>query len=299
MIETESGSREDGKTGRTTGFSPRLPIFPTPRLVAVYIVLGIGLVLAVAPFLVTIFSSFKSKIELVQGPFSLPETWLWSNYERAWTEGNLDRYFVNSIVVAVLVVVPAVGLSALTGYAFARFRFRGSGLLFGFFLLGLIVPLQALVIPLFYLLRELGLLNSYAGLILPQIALSLSFGTLLMRQGFVAVPKEIVEAAIIDGANSWGVLWGILFPLTRPVIGTLALMLFVWTWNEFLLPLVVAVDPKYHTLPVGLLAFQQQWTSDLPVIAAGSTMIFLPLTVVFLLFQRQLVRGITAGAVKG
>jgi raffinose/stachyose/melibiose transport system permease protein len=264
-----------------------------------YLVLTIALALAVSPFLVTIFASFKRSIELVQGPFRLPESWRYQNYQDAWVDGNLDRYFVNSLVVVVLVVVPSVFLSALSGYAFARFRFRGAGLLFGFFLLGLIVPLQAIVIPLFYLLRELNMLNSYWGLVFPQIALSLSFGTLLMRQAFVAVPREIVEASIVDGASSWTTLWRILFPLTRPVVGTLALMLFVWTWNEFLLPLIVAVDPEYQTLPVGILAFQQQWTSNVPVIAAGSTIIFLPLTVVFLVFQQQLVRGITAGAVKG
>ena len=264
-----------------------------------YVVLAAGVFLALAPFVVTTLASFKTTIELVQGTLRLPETWRFENYETAWTEGNLDRYFVNSLVVAVLVVVPSVFLSAMTGYAFARFRFRGAGLLFGFLLLGLVVPLQALVIPLFYLLRELNMLNSYWGLILPQIAMSLSFGTLLMRQAFVAVPREIVEASIVDGASSWTTLWRILFPIARPVLGTLALLLFVWTWNEFLLPLVVSVQEEYWTLPVGLLNFQGQWTSNLPVIAAGATIIFFPLTIVFLIFQRQLVEGVTAGAVKG
>jgi raffinose/stachyose/melibiose transport system permease protein len=270
-----------------------------PGRVLVYLILSLGVVLALAPFAVTTLASFKTTMELVQGPFQPPAVWQWQNYLTAWTDGNLDRFFLNSVVVAVLVVVPSVFLSAMTGYAFARFRFRGSGLLFGFLLLGLVVPLQALVIPLFYLLRELGLLNSYLGLILPQIAMSLSFGTLLMRQAFVAVPREIVEASIVDGASSWTTLWQILFPLARPALGTLALMLFVWTWNEFLLPLVVSIQEEYWTLPVGLLNFQAQWTSNLPIIAAGSTIIFLPLTIVFLIFQRQLVEGITSGAVKG
>lgn len=270
----------------------------TRRLVA-YVLLGVGAVLAVAPFVVTILASFKTTIELVEGVFTLPEAWLFENYATAWTDGNLDRFFFNSVVVAVGVVVPALFLSAMSGYAFARYSFKGSGALFGFMMLGLVIPLQALVIPLFYILRELGLLNSYLALILPQVALSLSFGTLLMRQAFLAVPREIVEASIVDGASSWATLWQILFPITRPVVGTLALMVFVWTWNEFLLPLVVNIDTDFHTLPVGLLFFQQRWTSNIPVIAAGSTIIFLPLTLVFLLFQKQLVRGITSGAVKG
>jgi raffinose/stachyose/melibiose transport system permease protein len=269
------------------------------RRAVAYLFLSAALVVAVSPFLVTIIASLKEPIELVRGPFRLPESWRFDNYREAWITGNLDRYFFNSIVVVILVVVPSIFLSAMSGYAFARFRFRGAGFLFGFLLLGLIVPLQAIVIPLFYLLRELGMLNSYWGLVFPQIALSLSFGTLLMRQAFIAVPREIVEASIVDGANSWTTLWRILFPLTRPVVGTLALMIFVWTWNEFLLPLIVSLNPKYQTLPVGILAFQQQWTSNVPVIAAGSTIIFLPLTIVFLVFQQQLVRGITTGAVKG
>ncbi|CAA9542665.1 MAG: ABC transporter, permease protein 2 (cluster 1, maltose/g3p/polyamine/iron) [uncultured Thermomicrobiales bacterium] len=283
------------------------------RRALAYLILGLGMVVAIGPFLVTVLASVKTPIELVKGIFALPEVWRWGNYEQAWTTGHLGRFFVNSLIVAVGVVVPSLFLSAMSGYAFARFRFRGSAVLFGYLMLGLVVPLQAMVIPLFYLMRSFpftggndwsgnggfGLLNSHWALILPQVAMSVSFGTLMMRQAFLAIPREIVEASIVDGAGSWNILWRIMFPLTRPMVGTLALMFFIWTWNEFLLPLVVNIDPQYHTLPLGLLYFQAQWTAQVPIIAAGATIIFLPLTVVFLLFQRQLVRGITAGAVKG
>jgi raffinose/stachyose/melibiose transport system permease protein len=270
----------------------------TRRLIA-YLVLSIGVVVAIAPFAVTVLASLKTTVELVQGVFNLPDVWQWENYRNAWVQGHFSRFFVNSVIVTAGVVIPTLFLSAMSGYAFARYNFRGSNILFGFMLLGLVIPLQALVIPLFYLLRELGLLNSYWALILPQIALSLSFGTLLMRQAFLAIPREIVEASIVDGANSWTTLWQILFPLSRPALGTLTLMIFIWTWNEFLLPLVVNIDANYHTLPVGILYFQQRWTSNIPMIAAGSTIIFLPLTIIFLVFQKQLIRGITSGAVKG
>jgi raffinose/stachyose/melibiose transport system permease protein len=269
------------------------------RKALTYIILTIGCVVAIVPFLVTILASLKTKRELVQGVLSLPETAQWSNYSTAWTQGNFDRFFVNSILVAVGVVVPSIFLSAMSGFAFARYRFRGSKLLFNYFLIGLVIPLQAMVIPLFYLLREMHLLDSLWALILPQIGLSMSFGTLLMRQAFLSIPREIVEASICDGASSWETLWKIMFPLSRPIVGTLGLLFFIWTWNEFLLPLVVNIDPNYHTLPVGILYFQQRWTSDIPVIAAGSTIIFAPLIVMFLIFQRQLVKAITAGAVKG
>jgi len=143
------------------------------------------------------------------------------------------------------------------------------------------------------------LLDSLWALILPQVGMSMSFGTLLMREAYLSIPREIVEASIVDGASSWETLWKIMFPLSRPIVGTLSLLFFIWTWNEFLLPLVVNINPDYHTLPVGILYFQQRWTSNIPVIAAGSTIIFIPLIFMFLLFQRQLVKAITAGAVKG
>lgn len=265
----------------------------------VYALLLLGVVIAIAPFIITILASLKTTGELVRGIFSLPEEAQWGNFAEAWRQGRFGRFFLNSIIVAVGVVIPSVVLSTMSGYAFARFRFRGSGVLFTYLLLGLVIPLQALVVPLYYLLREMGLLDSLWALILPQIAMSMSFGTLLMRQAFLSIPREIMEASVVDGANSWTTLWQIMYPLARPMIGTVSLMFFIWTWNEFLLPLVVNIDPKYHTLPVGLLYFQQRWTSNIPLVAAGATIIFLPLVAMFLLFQRQLIQGITQGAVKG
>lgn len=269
------------------------------RRALVYAFLLVGCFIAIVPFVVTTLASLKTMPEIVQGVFVLPESPNWSTYSEAWSVGHFDRFFINSTVVAVAVVVPSVLFSAMSGYAFARYRFRGARLIFAYLLLGLVVPLQALVIPLFYLIRELHLLDSLWALILPQVALSMSFGTLLMRQAFAGIPAEISEAAVLDGANSWQLLWQVMFPLARPLIGTLALLFFIWTWNEFLLPLVVNIDPDYHTLPVGILYFQQRWTSNLPLIAAGATIIYLPLIAIFLLFQKQLVAGLTEGALKG
>jgi raffinose/stachyose/melibiose transport system permease protein len=265
----------------------------------VYAVLILGCLVSIVPFMITTLASLKTMPEIVQDVLALPETPNWENYREAWVTGRFSRFFFNSSVVAVAVVVPSVLLSAMTGYAFARFRFRGSSVLFGYMLLGMVVPLQALVVPLFYLMRELGLLDSLWALILPQIALSMSFGTLLMRQAFSSVPRDIVEASVLDGASSWQTLWQVMFPLSRPLIGTLGLLFFIWTWNEFLLPLVVNINPDYHTLPVGLLYFQQRWTSNMPLIAAGATIIFVPLIAIFLVFQKQLIQGLTEGALKG
>lgn len=268
------------------------------RLIA-YVLLTMGCIIAIFPFVITILASLKVSKELVQGIFSLPENAQWGNYREAWTTGHFGRYFTNSIVVAIGVVVPSVMFTAMSGYALARFRFRGSAFVNGLLLFGMVIPGQGLVVPLYYVLRELNLLDSLMGLILPQIAMSMPFGTLLMRQAYSSIPKEIMEASIVDGASSWSTLWNVMYPLSRPMIGTLGLMFFIWTWNEFVLPLVVNVDPRYHTLPVGLLNFQDRWTSNIPVIAAGATIIFLPLVIMFMVFQRQLVSGLTQGAVKG
>lgn len=264
-----------------------------------YLFLALGCVVAIVPFLVTTLASLKTMPEIVQSVFALPESPNWETYREAWTVGRFSRFFVNSTIVAIAVVIPSVFLSAMTGYAFARYRFRGSNAIFAYFLIGLVVPLQAMVVPLFYLMREINLLDSLWALILPQIAMSMSFGTLLMRQAFASVPRDIVEASVLDGATSWQTLWQVMFPLSRPLIGTLGLLFFIWTWNEFLLPLVVNIDPDYHTLPVGILYFQQRWSSNLPLVAAGATIIFLPLILIFLLFQKQLIRGLTEGALKG
>lgn len=264
-----------------------------------YTLLTLGAVIALMPFVVTMLASLKTGPELVQGILSLPEQAQWQNYREAWVQGRFGRFFGNSVIVAVGVVIPSIFLSTLTGFAFARFRFRGAGIAITYLLLGLVIPLQAMVVPLYYVLRQFGMLDSLIGLILPQIAMSMSFGTLLMRQSFQAIPREIMEATIVDGASSWQSLWQVMFPLSRPMIGTVGLMFFIWTWNEFMLPLVVNINPRYHTLPVGLMYFQDRWTSNIPLIAAASTIIFLPLMLIFIIFQRQLIEGITQGAVKG
>jgi len=269
------------------------------RRALVYVLLTLACVVSIVPFAITTLASLKTMPEIVKDVLAWPASPNWGTYSQAWQEGHFSRFFYNSSVVALAVVIPSVLLSAMTGYAFARYRFRGANAIFAYLLLGLVVPLQALVVPLFYLMRELHLLDSLWALIFPQIALSMSFGTLLMRQAFSSVPRDIVEASVLDGASSWQILWQVMFPLSRPLIGTLGLLFFIWTWNEFLLPLVVNIDPRYHTLPVGLLYFQQRWTSNIPLTAAGATIIFLPLILIFIAFQRQLIEGLTEGALKG
>jgi raffinose/stachyose/melibiose transport system permease protein len=222
-----------------------------------------------------------------------------ANFKDAWEQGNFGSYLKSSIIVSVTVVAAATVLSILAGYAFGLMRFRGSGVLFYVFLLGLMVPTEAIIVPLYYDFRDLGLTDTYWGLILPQVGTSVAFGTFWMRAFFRGVPRSLVEAARIDGASPWFTLWRVLLPLAKPAVLTMTLLLFMWTWNEFLLALVMVSDEDLRTAPLGLSFFQGRNTSDLTLLAAGSVIVALPVVVLYVFLQRHFIRGMLAGAVKG
>ena len=262
-----------------------------------YLILIIFLLVALLPFTGIVLTSFKERRELRDSPFSLPDEWNWDNYEDAWTGARFSTYFKSSIYVVVPVVVIAIILSTMSGFGFGMYRFRGDNILLFIIMLGLMVPFEAVIIPLWQLMGELGIRDTYWALILPQVALSFSFGTFWMRANFKNIPTEIVDAAVVDGCTMWGVLWRILFPLSRPALVSLVVLLFMWTWNEFFLILVMA-SGDLRTLPVGLALLRGRYASDVPVMAAGSVMVLLPVLVIYVLFQRQFIRGMISGAVK-
>ena len=268
------------------------------RMIFTYAVLTLFLVLAVAPFLLIALSAFKSATEIAENIFGLPEVWSFANFVQAWGQARFDSYFRSSVIVVVPVVIISCFLSILTGYAFGQMRFPGAGLLFALFLLGIMVPGEAVIIPIYYNLREMKLIDTYWAMILPDIAFSVSFGTLWMRGFFSTVPKELIDAATVDGSTSWQTLWRILVPNAIPAVLTMGILFFIWTWNDFLLPLVVVTRDDLRTLPLGLAFFQGRYSSDLPMMAAAATMVALPTIVVYVLMQRHFIRGLTSGAVK-
>jgi raffinose/stachyose/melibiose transport system permease protein len=221
------------------------------------------------------------------------------NLADAWDQGHFATYLRSSVLVAVSVVAASTVLSILSGYAFGAMRFRGATPLFYVFLLGLMVPQEALVVPLYFDLRELELTDTYWALILPQVALSVAFGTFWMRAFFLATPRSIVEAARIDGASSWTTLWRVLVPFGRPAILTMMVLVFMWTWNEFLLALVMVSSENLRTAPLGLAFFQGQHSSDLNLLAAGAVIVATPVVLVYVFLQRHFIRGMLSGAVKG
>ncbi|MDQ3694009.1 MAG: carbohydrate ABC transporter permease [Chloroflexota bacterium] len=263
-----------------------------------YVILTIFLVIAIGPLLIIALAAFKTSEEIAGNIFGLPAVWSLANFAEAWSQARFDAYFRSSVIVVVPVVIVSCFLSILTGYAFGQMRFAGSAVLFPLFLIGIMVPGEAVIIPIYYNLRQMNLIDTYWAMILPDIAFSVSFGTLWMRGFFSTVPRELVDAATVDGSTSWQTLWRILVPNAIPAVLTMGILFFIWTWNDFLLPLVVVSRDDLRTLPLGLTFFQGRYSSDLPLLAAGATMVALPTIVVYVLMQRHFIRGLTSGAVK-
>jgi raffinose/stachyose/melibiose transport system permease protein len=262
-----------------------------------YAILGVFSLVALYPVAGILLTALAPPGELVG--FGIPSSIHLDNFRNAWTEGHFGTYLRSSAIVAVSVVAASTLLSILSGFAFGTMRFRGATVLFYVFLLGLMVPTEALVIPLYFDLRELELIDTYWSLILPQIALSVAFGTFWMRAFFRAAPRSLLEAARIDGASSWTTLWRVLVPLGRPAILTMMVLVFMWTWNEFLLALVMVSSENLRTAPLGLAFFQGQHTSDLSLLAAGAVIVATPVVLVYVFLQRHFIRGMLSGAVKG
>ena len=239
--------------------------------------------------------------------FTTPGFWfgrtmqLWHNVVEVFTasDGIYLRWLLNSVIYAGVGALVATYLAAAGGYAIAKYDFPGRNLVFGTVLGGVLVPSTATALPLFLLFSKLGLTNTYWGLILPQIATSVAFGTFWMRAFFRGVPRSLVEAARIDGASSWFTLWRVLLPLARPAVLTMTVLLFMWTWNEFLLALVMVSDEGLRTAPLGLAFFSGRNTTDFALLAAGSVIVATPVVVLYVFLQRHFIRGMLSGAVKG
>ncbi|MFC1406346.1 MULTISPECIES: carbohydrate ABC transporter permease [Streptacidiphilus] len=217
----------------------------------------------------------------------------------AWSAAGFGTLLRNSAVVVLGVVPLALFCATLAGFAFATMEFRGRGALFAFLLLGLTLPYEAAVVPLYYDLRDLGLTDTPLALVLALVGLFMPFGAFWMRQQFLALPAELVEAAALDGAGSWTVLWRVLVPCCRPALTTLGLLYTLWGWNQFLLALVLIQDPAKRTAPAGLGFFVGAHSVDVPMLAAATLIVITPVLLLHLFFQRHFLSGMLAGAVKG
>src|SRR5215204_1556403 len=263
-----------------------------------YLVLILFLLIFFIPFIWIWSSAFKESIEIARDPFALPEKLQWENIRRAWTVGQFDRYMGNTVIYCVAIVGGVVFFSCLAGYALALLPLPLRGVILMTFVLGLMVPFQSVMIPIYYLLRDIHLLETYWAFILPGIAFRLPFGIFLMRGFFRGLPAEIGDAARVDGANEWSVFWQVMLPLSIPGLATLILFQFIWTWNQFLMPLVFVQSDDLRPVSLGTMFFFGRFTADRGMIAAGVTISMLPMIVIYLLLQRKFIEGITAGALK-
>jgi len=264
---------------------------------ATYVILAVFTVIALVPVL-QIVSTAVSSPDSLQPGLLWPDGLHLSNFVDAWNRGHFGSYLRSSALVAVVVVVTAGMVSTLAAYAFGTMRFPGSTVLFYLFLLGLTIPEEAIVIPLYYDFRGIGLTDTYWALILPQTAQSVAFGTYWMRTYFSGSPRGLIDAARIDGASTWSTLWRVLVPAGRPAITTMVVITFMWTWNEFLLALVMVSSDSRRTVPLGLAFFQGQHSSDVALLAAAAVLVALPVVLVYLLFQRRFIEGMLTGALK-
>jgi len=269
------------------------------RRILVYVALTVLLFSSAAPFALAWLTAFRSDESVVRdGPFHLPDRWRWENFVRVWIPGRFSRYFLNTILIVIPGLAASIILSLLAAFPFARMNFFGRETLFVTLMTGMMVPLEVLIISLFQFMNRLSLLNTYLAVILPQVGMSVPFGVLVLRAYMRSIPTEITDAAMVDGASSWQVLWRVLVPMCKPAIAAAAVFIFIWNWNDFVFPLVLTTDPNVMPLTVGLVEFQGQYRVNIPELMAGATIVTAPLLVAYIVLQRYFVAGMALGAMR-
>jgi raffinose/stachyose/melibiose transport system permease protein len=260
--------------------------FSVFALVIIYPIIWLGL------------SGLKSNADFFLNTWKLPEEGLWSNYQAAW-EAGIGQFFLNSVFITVVTVVTVLLLGSMAAFGLSRFQFKGQNILLVIILSGLMLAPQVSLIPLYKLLQAVGLYNTYWALILPYVAFQLPFSIFLMRSYFLSIPKELEESAIIDGCNSWKVYRHIIVPMGKPIIASCALLTGMNVWNEFMFALVFVEDSALRTIPVGLMNLRSQLNTNFGIQLAGLAISALPMIIAYIVFQKQFVRGLSAGSVKG
>jgi N-acetylglucosamine transport system permease protein len=256
--------------------------------------------LVTLPLVWAVLSSLKTDREILTSPWTLPATPRFDNWSRAWNQASIGSYFLNSTIVVGTALVLTMLLGALVAYALARYTFPGNRLLYYVFVSGLLFPVFLALVPLFFVVRQLGLLGTYPGLILVYTAYALPFTVFFLHSFFRALPSALAEAAFLDGCSHWGVFFRVMLPLARPGLVSVGIFNFLGLWNQYLLPLVLNPDPDRYVLAQGLaaLSVSQGYRSDWSGLFAGLTIAMLPVLAAYVLFQRQIRTGLTAGAVR-
>jgi N-acetylglucosamine transport system permease protein len=294
--ETISNPSQAPATQRGSSVSPGALL----NTILLNAVLWFWSIIVVFPMLWLLYSSFKSDREIFFSPWSLPETLRWDNFARAWISAHIGDYFVNSLIVVVPSLFLTLLLSSMAAYVIARFPFPGNRFVFYMFLSGLLFPIFLALVPLFFLVKDLRMLNTYHGLILVYTAYSLPFSVFFLTGFFKTLPSELHEAAIIDGANQYQVFFRIMLPLAQAGLISIGIFNFLGMWNQYILPLVLISNAARYLLTQGLayMLHQQYYMNDWSGLFAAVTIIMIPTLLTYVIFQGQIQKGITVGALK-
>lgn len=265
------------------------------------VMLAFWAVMVIFPMAWVVYSAFKTDQEIFFSPWSLPASPQWNNFVRAWKDAHIGTYFFNTLIVIIPAIFFTVLLAAMAAYVLARFPFPGNRLIFYFFMSGMLFPIFLALVPLFFLLNTLRMFSTFQGLILVYIAFSLPFTVFFLTGFFKTIPSELHEAAIIDGANQYQVFFKVMLPLAKSGLLSMAIFNFLGMWNQYILPLVLLSDSKKYVISQGLaaLALEQKYHNDWSGLFAAIVIVMIPTLTVYILFQSQIQKGLTAGALKG
>ncbi|ULO05609.1 carbohydrate ABC transporter permease [Paenibacillus sp. 19GGS1-52] len=251
------------------------------------------------PFFWLIISAFKTNEDFYSHPFGLPKIWHFDNFIRAWESSKLGTAFMNSMIVSVGSLIITLFVAALASFILARFQFRLKGWIMTFFVVGMLIPIHSTLVPLFILMKQMSMLNTYWALIFPYTAFALPTAIFVLTAYLSTIPKEIEEAAFIDGTGLWGLFRRIILPISTPALSTVTILSFLHSWNDFSFALVLINKTKLKTLPLGIANFADGYQTDYGLTLAAMTISVIPTILIYLIFQDQVMKGMTAGAVKG
>ncbi|AZK46327.1 carbohydrate ABC transporter permease [Paenibacillus lentus] len=256
-------------------------------------------IVTIYPFFWLIISAFKTNEDFYNRPFGLPMNWQWENFTRAWESAKLGTAFMNSLIVSLGSLVVTLFIAALASFVLARFEFRRKGMIMAFFVVGMLIPIHSTLVPLFILLKQIKLLNTYWALILPYTAFALPTAIFVLSAYLMSIPKDIEEASFIDGTGVWGLFLKVILPMSLPALATVTILSFLHSWNDFSFALVFISKTSLKTLPLGIANFADGYQTDYGLTLAGMTISVIPTVIMYLIFQEQVMKGMTAGAVKG
>jgi N-acetylglucosamine transport system permease protein len=262
-----------------------------------HVLLAIWTIIVIVPFLWVVLSSFKTTKEILASPFSLPAHWQFDNYAHAWTDAGIRQFFLNTVIVVSVALVLVMLLGAMCAYVLARFTFPGSRAIYYLMLAGLTFPIFLAIVPLFFILKNIGLINTLPGLIMVYVAFALPFTVFFLYAFFRTLPDDVYEAALIDGAGEWRAFFRIMLPMARPGIAAVAIFNFLGLWNQFLLPVALNTDQSKYVLTQGMASFASQagYAVDFGALFAAVVITVVPVLIVYVIFQRRLEGSVSRG----